>query len=338
MKSGVWTGSRCWCPEGGGGVLVSQRSVLLSPMLALPSFTEAKGVMRICCGKTQIANKARQPSRVLCRFFCCQPTSPPRGLVVWRRTAILDPMKRRPPVRPRDIATLRARVDTIKLKRPPSSQLVQARKLLQVYLDTAQAHSVPFDDLVRDLRSGLPALRIAGAVLATQAADPRGPMATAACAPGCAFCCILSGKDGGTVMEVEARALHTALAPLAGQPDGRDWHPRACPALDPDTRMCRAYTARPLICRTYVSSDVVACAAIAEGATAPGAGVLGAQGMMLTVQALVRAALDGISQVPTYAMAKIAAAAVAGQDVDTALRTARQPPRTLEDERLRLGG
>ena len=70
-----------------------------------------------------------------------------------------------------------------------------------------------------------------------------------ACAEGCAFCCILSGDDGGTISETEAVALYEALAPLAGQPDGREWNPKACPSLDPDSRMCRAYEARPMICR-----------------------------------------------------------------------------------------
>ncbi|KMK68618.1 YkgJ family cysteine cluster protein [Puniceibacterium sp. IMCC21224] len=245
---------------------------------------------------------------------------------------------RRPAPRPNDLPALRARVAALRLKGPSSPQVEQARKLLLLYLDTAAAHAVPFADMARDLRSGLPALRIAGAQLEQQATDPSGPLTQAACASGCAFCCILSGTDGGTILEAEARALHDALQPLAGQPDGRDWHPRACPALDPATRNCRVYATRPLICRTYVSSDATACAEIAKGTPATGAGVLGAQGLMLAVQALARAALDGVTQVPTYSMARVAAAAIAGKAAKDTLRSARHPPRTLDDERLRLGG
>ncbi len=128
------------------------------------------------------------------------------------------------------------------------------------------------------------------------------------------------------------------MSPKAGEPDGRQWHPDACAALDPLTRTCRAYAARPLICRTYVSSDVEACEQIARGKPAAGAGVLGAQGLMLAVLALTRVALDGVVRVPTYSLSRITAGAVDGEELANSLRLSRQPPRALDDERLRFGG
>jgi hypothetical protein len=173
-----------------------------------------------------------------------------------------------------------------------------------------------------------------GRVALSGMAAPRG----LACAQGCAFCCILSGADGGTITEAEARALHAALAPLAGRPDGRGWHPRACPALDPETRACRAYDARPMICRAYVSTDAAACESLAAGTPAPasapgqGPGTLGPYHTYLAALGLARNALRGVRRVATYSLARVAAAAVAGQDAEAALAAARHRPAELEAE------
>ena len=153
-----------------------------------------------------------------------------------------------------------------------------------------------------------------------------------ACAKGCAFCCILRGSDGGTLTEAEARRLHAALVPLAGQPDGRAWNPRACPALDPETRTCRAYDARPMICRTYVSTDAAACEKVAEGMPAPGPGTLAPYHIYLAALGLSRAALRGTRRVSTYALDRVAAAAAEGACVEDALAAARHKPAELEAE------
>lgn len=153
-----------------------------------------------------------------------------------------------------------------------------------------------------------------------------------ACADGCAFCCILSGEDGGTITEAEAAALHATLAPLAGQPDGRAWHPKACPSLDPDTRSCRAYEARPMICRAYVSTDVEACKSVSEGHAAPGPGTLGPYHTYLAAIGLSRAVLKGTKRVSTYALSRVAAAAVEGVSLDAALAAARHKPTELDAE------
>ena len=77
---------------------------------------------------------------------------------------------------------------------------------------------------------------------------------------------------------------------------------------------------------------------IAEGTPAAGAGVLGAQGVMLSAQALARAMLKGVTNVPSYALAVVTAGAADGENVETTLGRARQKPRGLEDERARLSG
>ncbi|GGB91105.1 hypothetical protein GCM10011363_04610 [Marivita lacus] len=153
-----------------------------------------------------------------------------------------------------------------------------------------------------------------------------------ACTDGCAFCCILSGEDGGTITEAEAVALHEALAPLAGQPDGRAWHPKACPSLDPNTRSCRAYAARPMICRAYVSTDVEACKSVSEGQAAQGPGTLGPYHTYLAAIGLSRAALKGTKRVSTYALSRVAAAAVEGASLDEALAASRHKPTELDAE------
>ncbi|WP_375254421.1 YkgJ family cysteine cluster protein, partial [Yoonia sp.] len=110
----------------------------------------------------------------------------------------------------------------------------------------------------------------------------------------------------------------------------RDWHKDACPALDPETRSCRAYEARPTICRSFLSMDADACRENAEGGKAQGAGLLGSHLDYLAVHALCRQALRGISQVPSYSLAATAAGAVAGQDLESSLHAARHKPSALD--------
>ncbi|MEL6550841.1 MAG: YkgJ family cysteine cluster protein [Pseudomonadota bacterium] len=202
----------------------------------------------------------------------------------------------------------------------------RARAQLEAYITAQQLDEKALET---ELHSGVAATRIGQIGLATTA-EPDG----LACAAGCAFCCILQGEDGGVITGAEAKALHAALAPLQGHPDGRDWHPKACPSLDPETRTCRAYAARPMICRSYVSRDATACEEIAEGRAAEGTGTRAAYGTYLTVHALARAAL-GPGRAPTYALRKVAEAAVEGVPLDAALKAARHRPAELIEERKR---
>ncbi len=227
-------------------------------------------------------------------------------------------------------ADLRARLAKAKLPDTPTDQVERARRILLVFYDNAVRQGADPDTLLRELAQGAAATGIGWIEL--QAMPARDDLA---CAQGCAFCCILTGEDGGTITGAEARNLHEALAPLAGQPDGRSWHPKACPSLDPETRLCRAYDLRPMICRSYVSTDVAACEAISMGQAAPGPGVSGAQTTYLTALALCRVALKGLAKVPTYSMAAMAAAAVDGKPLAEALKTARQPHKSLDEERKR---
>ena len=214
--------------------------------------------------------------------------------------------------------------DRLNKARTPSTPEVsdRAKRGLVAYIgaqpDTARA--------TKDLADGTAATGIGRVALS--GLSPQG----LACADGCAFCCILSGADGGTITEAEAAALHSALAPLAGQPDGRAWHPKACPSLDPETRSCRAYEARPMICRTYVSTDVEACKSVSEGQAVPGPGTLGPYHTYLAAIGLSRAALKGVKRVSTYALAQVAAAAVDGVSLDEALVQARHKPTELDAE------
>ena len=226
--------------------------------------------------------------------------------------------------RPHDLPSLRASLAAARLPGHPPEITEQARDLLLAWLDAAGAE---FRDAIRALSDGTAATRIGHALLA-RTPEPTG----LACAQGCAFCCILPGEDGGTITAAEARTLHAALAPL-GPPDGH-WHDDACAALDPATRTCRAYDARPLICRSYVSRDAAACEAIAAGTPAPGTGTLPAQIAAVTAHALVRAALG--TGAPTFSLRATARAATDGRPQPDALATARHAPRALDAERRRL--
>ena len=218
-------------------------------------------------------------------------------------------------------AALRARVARAKPGGDPQA-VARARAALLAWLDTQRR---PVEAVVRDLASGAAAVAVGRAVLA-QVPMPAG----LACAAGCAWCCVLPGADGGTITGSEARALHGALdAPSAG---GR--HPMACPALDPETRTCRAYDARPMICRTYVSPDAAACARVADGQPAVGPATHPAQLAYLTTHAVARAALAGVAPVRTYALRRVAAAA--DEPVAEALRGARHGAGALDAERRRL--
>ncbi|WOI56594.1 YkgJ family cysteine cluster protein [Palleronia sp. LCG004] len=234
---------------------------------------------------------------------------------------------------PRSIAGLRARLAATPLPGAEAARADRARRMLDAWLGTAERHGVPYRDAVRAMATGEVARQVAGALLAETMRDPPPIVTEAACAAGCAFCCILDGPDGGTITEAEARALHSALAPLAGHPDGRDWHPQACPALDPETRTCRAYDARPLLCRSFLSRDADACRVNAEGGAAEGAGLLGAHLDYLAIHALSRETLVGLVKVSTFALREIAAASVEGASCDTALARARHTPRVLDDTR-----
>lgn len=225
---------------------------------------------------------------------------------------------------------LRARLVKAKLPGTPPEMVERARRILLVFYDKALAQGAEPEALMRELASGAAATGI-GWIELQSMPEP----ADLACAQGCAFCCILTGDDGGTITGAEARNLHDALSPLAGQPDGRSWHPKACPSLDPETRMCRAYATRPMICRSYVSTDVAACEAISMGKDASGPGVRGAQTTYLTALALCRVALKGVAKVSTYSMAQMAAASVDGKPLAEALKSARQPHKSLDDERKR---
>ncbi|MGR3488395.1 MULTISPECIES: YkgJ family cysteine cluster protein [Paracoccaceae] len=232
--------------------------------------------------------------------------------------------------RPATIADLAARVERARAPGLGRSAEARGRRMLAAYLQTAAAHGLPLSRVVADLAEGAVTLRLGEVARDSLMQAPPPAVANAACADGCAFCCILTEGDGGLITETEARRLHAALTPLAGQPEGRAWHAAACPALDPETRSCRVYEARPTICRSFLSVDAAACETNANGGEAEGAGLLGSHVDYLAVQALARDLLKGIARVPTYAMARVAAGAVEGESLDDTLDGARHGSNVLE--------
>jgi len=224
------------------------------------------------------------------------------------------------------VTPLRKKLAKAKLKGASSQSVDRARAQLDSYTN---AQRITDDALAKELHSGVAATRI-GQIGLSATQEP----ADLVCKMGCAFCCILTGEDGGLMTAVEARALHAALRPLAGQADGRSWHEKACPALDPEARVCRAYASRPMICRSYGSRDVTACKSISEGVPAEGAGVRAAYGTYLTVHSLGHSAL-GPGRAPTYSLRKLAAAALEGKSLEDALKEARHRPAELQEERAR---
>ena len=229
-----------------------------------------------------------------------------------------------------NMADLANRVAKAKVKGVDKALEERGKRILTSYLQTAQSYDMPVKDVIAEMASGQTAWRLGHAVRDEILKTPPDVVKNAACTQGCAFCCILSGGEGGVITGFEAQQLHAAVAPLKDQPDGRDWHPNACPALDPETRSCRAYDARPMICRSFLSMDARACERNAAGEAEHGAGLLGSHLDYLVVHALSRQALKGITQVHSYSMAATASGAVAGTTLSDSLTQARHKPSALE--------
>lgn len=232
---------------------------------------------------------------------------------------------------PADIPALRHKLARARARGMPPALQDRGRRILDAWLGSAEAQGQPLREIRRDLATGEAARKLAAMTGEQIRAQQPEQLANAACAEGCAFCCILLEGDGGLMTEAEARGLHAALAPLAGQPDGRGWNAQACAALDPGTRQCRVYDARPTICRSFISTSVEACIENAEGGEADGSGLLGNHLDYLAILALSREVMKGSALVTTYALDALARATVEGADLDTALKAARHPTRELEE-------
>jgi len=232
---------------------------------------------------------------------------------------------------PPTLASLDARLARAKVKGVSKPQEDRAKRILRSYLQTAQTHGIPVSEVINEMANGEAARRLGAAVRDTILQSPPDAVRNAACADGCAFCCILSGGEGGVITHSEAARLHAALSPMQGESDGREWHKNACPALDPATRSCRVYDDRPMICRSFLSTDAEACRRNAEGGAEIGAGLLGSHLDYLAVHALSRQVLKGMTQVHSYSLAQVAAGAVDGLDAQSALGAARHKPSALEN-------
>jgi len=71
---------------------------------------------------------------------------------------------------------------------------------------------------------------------------------------GCGNCCgrVLT-VDAEDVRRVERYATRHHVLPLAGNIGGHSGREQMCGWLDPDTRRCRIYPARPKVCRCWGS-------------------------------------------------------------------------------------
>ena len=232
---------------------------------------------------------------------------------------------------PRDLQTLAAAVPAAAAS-IGGAEADRAARAVAAEIGAANAAGRGFAEVARDLAGGVSAFRT-GTIAHEAAEVPAG----LDCRAGCAFCCILAGEDGALISQAEAQAVHAALQPVAGLPDGRAFHAAACPALDPETLTCRVYDARPIICRAYISTDAEACRAAVEGEIRPGPGVLSAYPLYLAILDLARA-LFGVPNVPTYSLARLAAAAVEGKPLEAALAQAKHRPTVLRGERRRIDG
>ena len=202
----------------------------------------------------------------------------------------------------------------------------RAKRGIQAYIKAMIHEGKKFDELSVHLADGTAALTIGR--IGLSATNPTG----LACSRGCSFCCILTGDDGGTISEKEAKSLYFALIPFAKQPDGRSWHPKACPSLNPKTLECRAYGARPMICRSYISTNVEACKKISDGKTADGPGTLAPYHTYLASLGISRLVLKGLKRVATYSMFRLASEAVSGSALDEALHNSRHAASELDAE------
>ena len=101
------------------------------------------------------------------------------------------------------------------------------------------------------------------------------------CRPGCAECCMgpfpISPRDALRLREgLAGLASHDPLRAARIVQRAREWaggDDEACPVLDPETRTCDLYAARPLTCRTFgppvrcASGDLAICELCFDGAS-----------------------------------------------------------------------
>lgn len=218
--------------------------------------------------------------------------------------------------------------------------LEKVKTALAGQLDRARDEGRPLKEHVAAARDGTHALEVATTELDRQdEAGIAGALGGApACRMGCAFCCVLrtGPEDSGLlVTEAEARRAGAALAKLQGQPDGRSWIAQACPALDPESRACRIYETRPVMCRSVYNTDAQPCADLVRSG--------GARGYTLNSDAAdihYLAHAIGVTTVgegatgTVYSFARFAGEVIDGAGIDQALSRARFPKGTIGKEVL----
>ena len=126
----------------------------------------------------------------------------------------------------------------------------QGRELAKRSVEQAVRTEVSFKTYVDALRSGY-AIQSWGVHMLEQQPYDMSSMSPVGCAKGCFYCCCTDIYVTLSEAEEVAKAVQGLPLPT--------FHPKACPALDPDTKACRAYTKRPLVCRSYFVVDAQTC-------------------------------------------------------------------------------
>ena len=116
------------------------------------------------------------------------------------------------------MADLATWVERVKIKGVTSALEERAKRILMSYLQTAQSYGMPVKEMIAEMGNGQAAWRLGSAVRDEILKAPPDAVRKAACSQGCAFCCILSGGEGGVITQFEAARLHEALAPLGANP------------------------------------------------------------------------------------------------------------------------
>jgi hypothetical protein len=91
------------------------------------------------------------------------------------------------------IADITTRVESARIKDLSATVQTRAKRILLSYLQTAQSHGMPLTDVLGEMASGQAAWRLGHAVRDEIMKNPPEVVGKAACAEGCAFCCILKG-------------------------------------------------------------------------------------------------------------------------------------------------
>lgn len=100
---------------------------------------------------------------------------------------------------PLTFAALAKRVERANVKNLSKAGQDRAKRIVDSYLQTMQTHGMPISQVITEMQNGEAARRLGDAVRGEIMKTPPDAVRKAACADGCAFCCILAGGEGGLI-------------------------------------------------------------------------------------------------------------------------------------------